>query len=73
MCHIGQNYPSIKATHSHQSKRESFSVYLEEALKNINEKWPITRHGDTGLKLKRFDYGPLHTWFMGLAGYQTGL
>lgn len=70
---IGQNYTDVAKEHKGISKRACLENYLEEALDNVQESWGITRPGDAGLELTCLDSKPLHTWFMGLAGYRSAV
>jgi methionyl-tRNA synthetase len=68
---VGENYPAVAQVHKNKPMRQCLSDYLDTALSDVSEVWPITRPGDAGLQLDQLAQQPLHTWFMGLAGYQA--
>lgn len=67
---IGQNYPAVRAALQQRPMRNCLKNYLAEVLSNENEQWPLTRPGDAGVPVAALDNYPVHTWFLGLAGYR---
>ncbi|MEI7376002.1 methionine--tRNA ligase [Dickeya chrysanthemi] len=71
--HIGQNYPAVRQALQARPKRACLTRYLDEVLSDEQEQWPITRPGDAGLPVAVLDNYPLHTWFLGMAGYRASV
>lgn len=70
---IGQNYPAVKAALAQRPARNCLTGYLDQVLSNTDEEWPLSRPGDAGLLVSALDNYPLHTWFLGLAGYKSSV
>ncbi|EBA1655690.1 methionine--tRNA ligase [Salmonella enterica subsp. enterica] len=70
---IGQNYPAVKSALAKRPARSCLTDYLAHALNNEDEQWPLSRPGDAGLAVSALDNYPLHTWFLGLAGYKSSV
>lgn len=70
---IGQNYAGVAQALAARPKRVCLARYLDEALAQDTEEWPITRPGDAGLALAAVANYPVHTWFLGLAGYRASV
>jgi methionyl-tRNA synthetase len=72
---LGKNYPKLRAHYQYAPMRMHLREFLSEQLQNESTLWPITRPSDAGLNLNRDELiqQPIHTWFMGLAGYRATL
>lgn len=74
---LGKNYPSLREHYRHAPMRPALRSYLDEMLRDETATWGITRPHDAGLQLDEAVEGlreqPIHTWFMGLAGYRSTL
>lgn len=74
---LGKNFPSLREHYRKEPMRTALRTYLDEMLSDENTSWGITRPGDAGLQLDDviddLRGQPLHTWFMGLAGYRATL
>jgi methionyl-tRNA synthetase len=68
---IGENYPQVAQALAAQPKRPCLATWLDEVLRNEQDCWPISRPGDAGLPLDATAQAPVHTWFLGLAGYRA--
>ncbi|MCT4554266.1 MAG: methionine--tRNA ligase [Pelagimonas sp.] len=71
--HLGKRFDALAARHAKRGMRDDLRAYLAEALAKQDDSWPITRPGDAGLPVARFGGDPVHTWFMGLAGYRAAI
>ncbi|ROM90336.1 methionine--tRNA ligase [Pseudomonas brassicacearum] len=74
---LGKNFASLREHYRHAPMRPALRTYLDEMLGDENTTWGITRPGDAGLQLddavEELRGQPIHTWFMGLAGYRATL
>ncbi|ELY9424822.1 methionine--tRNA ligase [Cronobacter dublinensis] len=70
---IGQNYPAVAAALRPRPQRACLTQFLDEVLADTRAQWHITRPGDAGLPVAALDYYPLHTWFLGMAGYRASV
>ncbi|WP_168798076.1 class I tRNA ligase family protein [Pacificoceanicola onchidii] len=71
--HLGHHFPELAKRHAARPMRDDLLHFLAENLSNTADTWPITRPGDAGLPVARFGGEPVHTWFMGLAGYRAAV
>jgi methionyl-tRNA synthetase len=71
--HLGRHFTKLADQHSQRGMRDDLRVYLQDALAKMDDTWPITRPGDAGLPIVRFQNDPVHTWFMGLSGYRAAV
>ncbi len=75
--HLGRNFARLRKHYEGAPMRPALRGYLDEMLQNDSSKWGITRPGDAGLNLGDQDEAllgqPVHSWFMGLAGYRAAL
>lgn len=70
---IGTHYPVLREIYRGLPQRPALRAYLDEVLPQAGDEWALTRPGDAGLELEELPGQPLHTWFMGLAGYRATL
>lgn len=74
---LGKNFASLREHYRHTPMRPALRTYLDEMLIDESTTWSITRPGDAGLQLddtaEELREQPIHTWFMGLAGYRATL
>jgi methionyl-tRNA synthetase len=71
--HLGRHYAELAKRHAKRPMRADLRDYLTKVLAKTDDTWPITRPGDAGLPIERFDGEPVHTWFMGLSGYRAAV
>ncbi|MFW2544894.1 class I tRNA ligase family protein [Primorskyibacter sp. 2E107] len=71
--HLGRHFPELAKRHAKRPMRSDLRDYLARTLADTGDTWPITRPGDAGLPVARFGNAPVHTWFMGLAGYRAAI
>ena len=71
--HLGRHFLTLAEQHNQRGMRSDLRMYLNDALAKADDTWPITRPGDAGLPVARFNNDPVHTWFMGLSGYRAAV
>ena len=71
--HLGRHFAQLAEQHNHRGMRDDLRLYLNDILTKTSDTWPITRPGDAGLPVARFQDAPVHTWFMGISGYRAAV
>lgn len=71
--HLSRHFAELASRHALRGMRDDLRGYLASTLNKRDDSWQITRPGDAGLPIERFDGEPVHTWFMGLAGYRAAI
>lgn len=62
---------TLKTLYSRLSLRKPLNSWINEVVDRELSDWGVTRPSDAGLELTPGDNQPIHTWFMGLAGYMA--
>jgi methionyl-tRNA synthetase len=74
---MGKNFAALRQHYHAAPMRPALRFFLDDMLRQDDLEWGITRPGDAGLQLDAaigaMAAQPLHTWFMGIAGYRAAL